>query len=127
MVSVGEQVYGSNAKPSSRRRVQEVVDASGLGLGQLHYQVHVNGFWQVHPLAPTTLVHEVVGQGLAGMDNPKTLELYSGAGLFTLPLSLLGAQVTASGRLPAGGALMGAVTCMTRGLAWCTLMLTLRQ
>lgn len=94
VVSVGEQVYGSNAKPSSRRRVQEIVDASGLGLGQLHYQVHVNGFWQVHPLAPTTLVREVIGQGLAGMDNPKTLELYSGAGLFTLPLSMLGAQVT---------------------------------
>ena len=103
--SVGEPVvlldgavHTAAGRPTGRQRVEEVVDASGLGLGDLHYSVHADGFWQVHRDAPTVLVDRVVRDALDGLDTdprPRVLELYAGAGLFTLPLAHLAGQVSA--------------------------------
>ncbi|QHO90797.1 class I SAM-dependent RNA methyltransferase [Actinomyces sp. 432] len=94
-------------RSTRRRRVGEVVDATGLGLGQLHYSVHADGFWQAHREAPSVLVDRVVRAALAedatamgsgptdapldpaGAAGVRVLELYAGAGLFTLPLAAL--------------------------------------
>ncbi|WP_244963236.1 class I SAM-dependent RNA methyltransferase [Actinomyces trachealis] len=109
LVLVGQQVMNAQGRPTTRRRVEEVVDASGLGLGQLRYSLHADSFWQVHRDAPTVLVDRVVRAALspeptaAGSTSQtealqedtglKVLELYSGAGLFTLPLTLLTGEV----------------------------------
>lgn len=100
-----QSVLTAAGRPTNRRRVRELVDASGLGLGELSYTVHATGFWQVHRDAPGALVDRVVRAVLTGglrggalperaRDGLSVLELYSGAGLFTLPLALAGAQVT---------------------------------
>ncbi|WP_172120680.1 class I SAM-dependent RNA methyltransferase [Actinomyces faecalis] len=106
VVVVDGQVYSARGKPIGRKRVEEVVDATGLGLGELRYCVHADGFWQVHRDAPSVLVERVVRGSLTGRlegsparpgavraEGLKVLELYSGAGLLTLPLASLGAQV----------------------------------
>ena len=109
LVVVGEEVLTARARPTGRRRVTEVVDATALGLGELRYQVHVGGFWQVHRDAPRVLTERVVravvedhptaagghpGPGTLRADGLRVLELYSGSGLLTLPLAALGARVT---------------------------------
>ncbi|MBM6979338.1 MAG: class I SAM-dependent RNA methyltransferase [Actinomyces succiniciruminis] len=104
-------VLTAAGRSTGRRRVGEAVDATGLGLGRLHYSVHADGFWQAHREAPTVLVDRVVRAALAetptaagtrpgdeALDAARTagtrvLELYSGAGLFTLPLVALTGQV----------------------------------
>lgn len=54
--------------------------------GSFRYRVHASGFWQAHRAAPSTLVRAVLEEAhLAGGE--RVLELYSGAGLFTLPLA----------------------------------------
>jgi tRNA/tmRNA/rRNA uracil-C5-methylase (TrmA/RlmC/RlmD family) len=66
-----------------RRSVREEVTAAGL---RHTYRVSGAGFWQVHDAAPQVLVEAV----LAASDlrpGGRVLELYSGAGLFTLPLA----------------------------------------
>lgn len=100
-------VLNAAARPTGRRRVAERVDARALGLGELRYSLHAEGFWQVHRDAPRVLVDRVVRAALSpeptatgtrpdqGPLDPSTgagttvLELYSGAGLFTLPLARL--------------------------------------
>ncbi|MDO4899947.1 class I SAM-dependent RNA methyltransferase [Actinomyces sp.] len=100
-------VLTGSGRSTGRRRVGEVVNASGLGLGLLRYSVHADGFWQAHRQAPAVLVDRVVRAALAEeptasgtrpgdapLDPARTggirvLELYSGAGLFTLPLVAL--------------------------------------
>ncbi|SPT52431.1 Uncharacterized RNA methyltransferase Cgl1903/cg2084 [Actinomyces bovis] len=109
LVLAGKQVLNAQGRPTSRRRIDEVVDASGIGLGQLRYRLHAEGFWQVHRDAPTVLVDRVLRAALSSeptaagsLSQPqalqeapglKVLELYAGAGLFTLPLSLLAGEV----------------------------------
>lgn len=101
-------VLSAAGRPVQRRRVHEVVDCRGLGLGELRYAVDVEGFWQVHPQAPTVLTDAVVrgaltgrlrgqdhGGGVAGAgEGVSVLELYSGAGLFTLALARAQARVS---------------------------------
>lgn len=110
--SVGEPVvildgavHTAAARPTGRRRVEERVDAAGIGLGELSYGVRADGFWQVHRDAPAALVDRVVRAALAPVPtaagtlpgsgrletrgDARVLELYSGAGLFTLPLAML--------------------------------------
>lgn len=106
LVLIDGRVLTAEGRATSRRRVDEVVDASGLGLGELRYSVHADGFWQVHTDAPATLVDAVVravvtGSPSGGGDSldaeqvagTSVLELYSGAGLFTLPLASAGARL----------------------------------
>ena len=93
VVLLDERLLTAQARSTGRRRVREVVDASALGLGELTYSVHAEGFWQVHVDAPRVLVERVVrgalGADLDGAAGSRVLELYSGAGLFTLPLAAL--------------------------------------
>nr|WP_300338450.1 class I SAM-dependent RNA methyltransferase [Actinomyces sp.] len=110
VVVVDGQVYSGRGEPTGRRRVDELVDATGLGLGELRYCVHADGFWQVHRDAPRVLVDRVARgvvsgdlgaeqaagrtpASLPGAEGLKVLELYSGAGLLTLPLAGLGAEL----------------------------------
>ena len=51
----------------------------------LRYVVDAAGFWQVHRNAPRTLVERVVA-GAGVQPGERVLELFAGAGLFTLPL-----------------------------------------
>ena len=55
-----DRVLTASGRPTGRRRVEEVVNASSPGLGELRYSVHVSGFWQVHRDAPAALVERVV-------------------------------------------------------------------
>lgn len=105
LVLIDGRVLTSSARSTGRRRVEEVVEAGGLGLGELHYSVHAEGFWQIHHQAPQVLVERVVRAALGAEPSPdpaapasdlaqaasgqRVLELYSGSGLFTLPLAML--------------------------------------
>ncbi|WP_314686657.1 TRAM domain-containing protein [uncultured Bifidobacterium sp.] len=58
--------------------------------GSFDYDVSASGFWQVHRLAPATLAGHVlslVRRALDGVDRAAVWDLYSGSGLFTLPLA----------------------------------------
>lgn len=74
-----------------RRSVREVVDVAGESLT---FRVSGSGFWQVHDGAPRLLVRAVLAAcGLGpdarpGVPRPRAvLDLYAGAGLFTVPLA----------------------------------------
>ena len=76
-------------------KVSEEVDVAGTTFS---YQVDAAGFWQVHRQAPTILVGDVlhlVRGSLGDVSTPVIWDLYSGSGLFTLPLAALiaGARV----------------------------------
>lgn len=105
LVLIDGRVLSATGRSTGRRRVEEVVDASALGLGELRYSVHAEGFWQVHRQAPAVLVDRVVRAALGDHSQPgapvdqrsaagqRVLELYSGSGLFSLPLAMvLGAR-----------------------------------
>jgi tRNA/tmRNA/rRNA uracil-C5-methylase (TrmA/RlmC/RlmD family) len=70
-------------RPNARTTVHEQVTTPA---GSWTYRVSAAGFWQVHREAPSVLVDAVLGAAgdLAGA---RVLDLYSGAGLFTLPLA----------------------------------------
>ena len=61
------------------------------------YRVDANGFWQVHRQAPIALGAHVinqVNQQLQGAVAPVIWDLYSGSGLFTLPLATMTGERT---------------------------------
>lgn len=75
----------------ARNRVRESVLAAQ---GEYAYEVSSAGFWQAHVDAPSVLIDAVLdGAALSGVE--RVLELYSGAGLLTLPLSAEARHVTA--------------------------------
>jgi tRNA/tmRNA/rRNA uracil-C5-methylase (TrmA/RlmC/RlmD family) len=63
----------------------------------LVYRVDPTGFWQVHRLAPAVLVQAALSE-LGDLSGATVLDLYCGAGLFTLPLAQ---AVGSSGRVQA--------------------------
>ena len=65
------------------RPAGEVIHERALGR---RWQVHVGGFWQVHPAAAETLVDCVLGM-LAPRAGERALDLYAGVGLFTAALA----------------------------------------
>jgi len=69
-------------RPNARSSVRERVD---VGPGYT-YRVAAAGFWQVHRQAPEVLVRAVL-DGVGDIAGAAVLDLYSGAGLFTLPLA----------------------------------------
>nr|WP_246119456.1 TRAM domain-containing protein [Cellulomonas massiliensis] len=71
-----------DARPHARSSVRERVE---VGPGYV-YRVAGAGFWQVHRRAPDVLVGEVL-DGVGDVGGGTVLDLYSGAGLFTLPLA----------------------------------------
>jgi len=83
-----------DTRPNARRAVAETVRAGGA----VHrYRVAADGFWQVHRTAPDLLTGAVLGAA-GDLDGATVLDLYSGAGLFTVPLA---AAVGGSGRVVA--------------------------
>jgi tRNA/tmRNA/rRNA uracil-C5-methylase (TrmA/RlmC/RlmD family) len=56
------------------------------------YRVNANGFWQIHRQAPLTLgtyVINLINERLQGAPAPVIWDLYSGSGMFTLPLATM--------------------------------------
>lgn len=91
---------GPDRRANARRTVTETVTgAAGRGGDQPRaewtYRLAADGFWQVHREAPGLLVDAVLA-GVGDVDGARVLDLYSGAGLFSLPLAQ---AVGASGRL----------------------------
>ncbi len=73
----------ADPRPNARSTVQEHVATS---TGRWTYRVTASGFWQVHREAPAVLVGAVL-QAVGDLTGGRVLDLYSGAGLFTLPLA----------------------------------------
>lgn len=79
---------------SGSKHVRESVTVAGE---TFDYRVDANGFWQVHRMAPVMLANHVmdlVRRMLDGRKQAVLWDLYSGSGLFTLPLSMLAAERT---------------------------------
>ena len=77
-----------------RTTVTETVAAAGVAHD---FQVAADGFWQVHPGAPTTLV-EAVLEALDPQSGESALDLYAGVGLFS---AFLADRVGPQGRVVA--------------------------
>jgi len=72
-----------DSRPNARTSVRENVHVAGR---DYTYRVAASGFWQVHREAPAVLAGAVL-DALGDVDGWTVLDLYSGAGLFTAPLS----------------------------------------
>ena len=70
-------------RPNARTTVHEQVTTP---TGSWTYRVSAAGFWQVHREAPGVLVEAVLGAA-GDLSGARVVDLYSGAGLFTLPLA----------------------------------------
>lgn len=85
-------------RAGSRVLIERVpVHADGDAVRWFEYRVDASGFWQMHRLAPPALADEVLGLVRRAVDGSRRAviwDLYSGSGLFTLPLSVLGAPET---------------------------------
>ena len=87
------------------RELEEMVNVDGH---EFRYTVDAAGFWQMHRQAPIALANHVLTlvRGVLDGANAATLwDLYSGSGLFTLPLATLAADRTRmlsveGGRIP---------------------------
>ena len=77
---------------AGNRHLMETVTVNGR---DFQYMVDANGFWQVHRQAPVMLAGHVIdlaNKALDGMTSACIWDLYSGAGLFTLPLATMTAE-----------------------------------
>ncbi|MEG3615244.1 class I SAM-dependent RNA methyltransferase [Isoptericola haloaureus] len=83
-----------DTRPNARRSVSEHVEVAGV---EHRFRVTADGFWQVHREAPGVLANAVL-DAAGDLDGARVLDLYSGAGLFTLPLA---AAVGSRGRVVA--------------------------
>ena len=76
-----------------RERVRVAVDGDSSRARTFDYDVDARGFWQIHHAAPEHLVNYVLGlvrSALGGRSKNTVLwDLYSGSGLFTIPLATL--------------------------------------
>lgn len=76
-----------------RERVRVAVDDDSSRARTFDYDVDARGFWQIHRAAPEHLVNYVLGlvrSALGGRTKNTVLwDLYSGSGLFTIPLATL--------------------------------------
>lgn len=70
------------ARPDARvGETGVIVETVRTAGGTHHFSVEADGFWQVHPGAPSTLVDAVIDQ-LRPQDGESVLDLYAGVGLF---------------------------------------------
>ncbi|EFA23827.1 class I SAM-dependent RNA methyltransferase [Bifidobacterium gallicum] len=78
---------------AGKRNLTETIDVQGR---TFTFTVDANGFWQMHRMAPQRLPEHVlylVRLALQGKTDPVIWDLYSGSGLFTLPLAALAGAV----------------------------------
>lgn len=75
-------------RTASGRFVRERVPSP---VGELRYRVPADAFWQVHTGAPAVLVDAVLGAAsggdIASLTASRVVDLYSGVGLYTVPLA----------------------------------------
>ena len=74
---------GPDPRPTARRSVREVAEVAGR---TYRWKVAGDGFWQVHHAAPTVLAQAVV-DAVGDRKGATVVDLYAGAGLFTVPLA----------------------------------------
>ena len=74
---------GPDRRPTARTTVRESVV---LGERTYRWRVAGTGFWQVHRAAPATLIEAVLA-AVGDVAGGRVLDLYSGAGLLTVPLA----------------------------------------
>lgn len=74
---------GPDLRPNARTSVREVAVVGGA---EHTYRVAAAGFWQVHREAPTVLAAAVV-DAVGDRPGATVLDLYAGAGLFSVPLA----------------------------------------
>lgn len=72
-----------DSRPNARRSVTEVVQVAGA---EHRYRVAASGFWQAHRGAPALLVAQVL-DAVGDVAGARLVDLYSGAGLLTVPLA----------------------------------------
>ncbi|NSX29876.1 class I SAM-dependent RNA methyltransferase [Gardnerella vaginalis] len=88
---VNDELVAGSALLSERVRV--AVDGDSSRMRTFDYDVDARGFWQIHRAAPEHLVNYVLGlvrSALGGRTKNTVLwDLYSGSGLFTIPLATL--------------------------------------
>lgn len=70
-------------RPNARTSVREVAEVAGVAHT---WRVAADGFWQVHRAAPTLLAQAVL-DAVGPADGATVVDLYAGAGLFTVPLA----------------------------------------
>lgn len=79
---------------AGNRELTEKVTVDGR---EFEYVVDAGGFWQMHRHAPIALANHVVSLVRGELDGTRSAclwDLYSGSGLFTLPLATLSAERT---------------------------------
>lgn len=84
--SSGRPLILVDGKPlwGERKNVRERLELPGRG--QWHYRVEGAAFWQIHRKAPEVLVEAVLAAAEV-QPGDTVLDLYSGSGLFSLPLA----------------------------------------
>lgn len=83
MVAIGETVYDEAGRPASSDMLRHRVT---VGERTFDYRVRMQGFWQAHHEGGEVLV-QTVCDFAAPKVGDAVVELYSGSGLFTLPLA----------------------------------------
>lgn len=91
LVGIEGHWYSAPGRPADPL-VHEAVETAG---GSWRYQVAAGGFWQVQRGAPAALVEAVLAAAQVQVGD-KVLELFAGAGLFSVPL---GASVGPGGQV----------------------------
>ncbi|WP_313278237.1 class I SAM-dependent RNA methyltransferase [Timonella senegalensis] len=78
----------ADVRPNAKRNVSETVVVDGV---EHTYQVAAKGFWQVHREAPALLAQTVLdmsrGDGELDLEDATVVDLFSGAGLFSVPFA----------------------------------------
>jgi len=74
---------GPDRRRNARTSVREVAEVAGT---RHTWRVAADGFWQVHRAAPTVLAQAVV-DAVGPVAGASVVDLYAGAGLFTVPLA----------------------------------------
>ena len=83
----GASRRGTRQAPRPVRPVPEVTERVALEDGTHHdYRLSARGFWQVHPGAAATFTQQVL-RWLEPRPGERALDLYSGVGLFAVPLA----------------------------------------
>lgn len=77
-VPEGDQLLGAG--------LRSVTEEVTFGSRRFSYQVSAGGFWQIHRVAPSTMVGTMLTM-LRPQEGECTLDLYAGAGLFTAALA----------------------------------------
>ncbi|MDV6239003.1 TRAM domain-containing protein [Trueperella bernardiae] len=108
-VVVADRVYAA----PGREAAGHIWERAATEADVYDYRVSAAGFWQVHTRAPSTLLRAVMGAA-AVSPGESVLELFSGAGLFTVPLAK---AVGDAGRVRAIEGSQRAVTDATANLA----------